>query len=52
MKKQFYKIMCYLGLHTWSCKAQDCIDEFGFIPMDGRMPKTSKCAHCSTSYSE
>jgi len=26
------------------------MDEFGFIPMDGRMPKNAKCSRCNTSF--
>ena len=38
MKKLIGKIQCKLGWHNWTCKIKDCIDEFGYVPSDGRMP--------------
>jgi len=46
----FNKILCNFGFHQFTCKMQDCIDEFGYIPMDGRMPKVSKCSKCGINY--
>jgi hypothetical protein len=46
----FNKMLCNFGFHQFTCKIQDCIDEFGFIPNDGRMPKVSKCSKCGVNY--
>lgn len=43
-------LLCNIGWHNFTCKMQDCIDEFGFIPNDGRMPKVSKCSRCGKNY--
>ena len=50
MKKFIGKIACFIGIHRYKCMIQDCIDEFGYIPNDGRMPKNSKCERCDISY--
>ena len=44
------RLICKIGWHQFTCKMQDCIDEFGFIPNDGRMPKVSKCSRCGKNY--
>lgn len=44
------RLLCKIGWHQFTCKMQDCIDEFGFIPNDGRMPKVSKCSRCGKNY--
>jgi hypothetical protein len=44
------RLFCKIGWHQFTCKMQDCIDEFGFIPNDGRMPKVSKCSRCGKKY--
>ena len=44
------KLLCLIGWHQFTCKMQDCIDEFGFIPNDGRMPKVAKCSRCGKNY--
>ena len=46
----FYNLLCKIGWHKWSCSIQDCIDEFGYIPNDGRLPKTAKCDRCGVNY--
>ena len=46
----FGKLLCSIGWHEWSCTIQDCIDEFGFIPNDGKMPKVAKCDRCGKNY--
>ena len=50
MKKLIGKIQCKLGWHNWTCKIKDCIDEFGYVPSDGRMPKVSKCSRCGKTF--
>jgi len=49
MKRILSKILCKLGWHNFTYSIQDCIDEFGFIPIDNRMPKTAKCK-CGAKY--
>lgn len=46
----FGKLLCKVGWHNFTCKMQDCIDEFGYIPNDGRMPKVAKCIRCGKNY--
>jgi hypothetical protein len=46
----FGKLLCQVGWHKYTCKMQDCIDEFGYVPSDGRMPKVSKCSRCGINY--
>lgn len=29
------KLLCKVGWHKFTCKMQDCIDEFGYVPNDG-----------------
>jgi hypothetical protein len=50
MKFFIGKLLCKIGWHVFTCKMQDCIDEFGYIPMDGRMPKKAKCSRCSITF--
>lgn len=52
MKKMIGKIFCSLGYHSWTCKIQDYIDEFGFVPLDSRVPKVSKCSRCNKNYED
>jgi hypothetical protein len=44
------KLLCKVGWHKFTCKMQDCIDEFGYVPNDGRMPKVAKCSRCGVNY--
>lgn len=44
------RLLCKIGCHQYVCKMQDCIDEFEFIPNDGRMPKVAKCSRCGSTY--
>lgn len=44
------RLLCLIGWHNFTCKMQDCIDEFGYVPSDGRMPKVSKCSRCGKNY--
>ena len=46
----FGKLLCKVGWHNFTCKMQDCIDEFGYVPSDGRMPKVAKCSRCGKNY--
>jgi len=44
------KLKCLIGYHSWTYTIQDCIDEFGFIPLDQRMPSTAKCCKCNVKF--
>lgn len=44
------RLLCLIGCHQFTCKMQDCIDEFGYVPSDGRMPKVAKCSRCGKNY--
>ena len=44
------RLLCLIGWHQFTCKMQDCIDEFGYVPSDGRMPKVAKCSRCGKNY--
>lgn len=40
------RLLCLIGWHQFTYKIQDCINEFGYVPSDGRMPKVAKCSRC------
>jgi hypothetical protein len=44
------KILCFLGFHKWSASIKDYIEEFGFIPLDGRIATNSVCKRCNKKY--
>lgn len=44
------RLLCLIGWHRFTCRVQDCIDEFGYVPSDGRMPKVAKCSRCGKNY--
>ncbi len=50
MKKVIGKLLCKIGIHKFICSLEDCIEEFGFIPNDGRMPKDAECERCSIKF--
>ena len=50
MKKIVGKIFCWIGYHMWTYKLEDCINEFGYVPLDNRLPSTSKCSRCGENY--
>ena len=53
VKRSFIsRLLCLIGWHQFTCKVQDCIDEFGYIPSDGRMPKAAKCSRCGKNYAK
>lgn len=43
------QILCFFGWHEFSCTVQDYVDEFGYVPLDGRIPKNAKCTRCNIS---
>ena len=44
------RLLCLTGWHQFTCKMQDYIDEFGYVPSDGRVPKVAKCIRCGKNY--
>ena len=44
------KLLCKIGWHEFTCTLQECIDEFGCLPLDGRMSKKAKCERCGKNY--
>lgn len=44
------KILCLLGLHNFTAPLRDYIEEFGGIPMNGKIAKTAKCSRCNKPY--
>ena len=48
MKNLIGKIKCIVGWHTFTFTIKDCMKDFGYIPLDDRMPKTAKYKYCST----
>lgn len=50
MKVILNKLKCLIGWHQWTCKMQDFIDEFGYITLDSKMPRTTKCSRCNKKY--
>ena len=46
------KLLCKIGWHEFVCSVQDYIDEFGYIPNDGRIPKVAKCNRCKINYNK
>lgn len=50
MRKLFKKIQCLFGYHTFTASIQDYIDEFGYVPLDGRICANAKCSECGVKY--
>ena len=46
----FRKILCFIGWHKWTASYLEYIEEFGKIPLDGRICKKSKCEFCQKKY--
>ena len=44
------KILCFIGWHRWTASYLEYIEEFGQIPLDGRICKKSKCEFCQKKY--
>lgn len=44
------KLLCFIGWHSFKFSIQDCIEEFGYIPNDARIPKKAKCSSCGKQY--
>lgn len=40
------KWLCYIGWHAWTAPLDAYVEEFGCIPMDNRVPKSSVCKYC------
>jgi hypothetical protein len=44
------KILCWLGWHKYTCSIQDLINEFGYVPLDDKMPPNAKCVRCNKTF--
>ena len=44
------RLLCFFGFHKWACSISDYIDEFGFVPLDGRIANKSRCSRCNKPY--
>lgn len=44
------RILCFFGWHEFSCSIQDYIDEFGYVPLDNRLPENAKCTRCGINF--
>lgn len=49
---KFRRLLCYIGLHTWLATLDQYRNEFGGIPLSGRVASTAKCEYCGKSYKE
>ena len=50
MKKVIGKLLCKIGIHKFICSLEDCIEEFEYVPNDGRMPKDAEYERCSIKF--
>lgn len=46
------KLLCFFGFHKWTASIDDYIEEFGFIPLDGRIASNSVCNRCNQKYNQ
>lgn len=44
------RILCFFGLHNWVAHLQDYINEFGFVPTNGKICSNAKCSRCKKTY--
>jgi len=44
------KILCALGWHSWTASLIDYIEEFGCVPLGGKVASNSKCERCGAKY--
>ncbi len=44
------KILCLFGWHKWTASVNDYINEFGYIPLDGRITSNSTCERCKVRF--
>lgn len=44
------KMFCFFGWHNWTALLEDYINEFGFIPLDNRVPSNSVCSRCGIKF--
>ena len=51
MNNKIGKVLCFLGIHQYICTIDDMVNEFGHIPLNGKMPKNSTCKRCGKVYS-
>ena len=46
------RLLCFFGWHEWVCSMEDYIFEFGYVPLDKRVCKSSKCCRCGKKYKQ
>lgn len=44
------KILCFFGWHSWVASLQDYVNEFGSVPVNGRICSNAKCSVCNKKY--
>jgi len=48
--KIFRKLLCFLGIHTFEASFREYLDQFGEIPIDGRIADGARCIYCGNIY--
>lgn len=46
------RLFCLIGWHTWKASFEDYIEQFGHIPIDGRIADSSVCEFCGKAYKD
>lgn len=44
------KLLCFIGIHKWEASLEDYINEFGSVPLNGKVVSTSICSCCGKAY--
>ena len=44
------KILCFIGWHSYKASLEDYIEQFGHIPVDGRIADNATCEFCGKAY--
>ena len=46
------KILCFIGWHSYKASPYDYIEQFGYIPFDGRIADNATCEFCGKPYKD
>ena len=47
------KILCFIGWHSYTASHKDYIEQFGYIPLDGRIiADNAVCKFCGKPYKD
>ena len=47
------KILCFIGWHSYRASLEDYIEQFGYIPLDGRIiADNAVCKFCGKPYKD